>query len=322
MTHRSHSLPSLCWRLTAHASIGMVLSIPLLAFNAPHQGEDGSRSLALVTRQDPAPDEKPESEKKLKEWPKPDSTQEVKNQVARLRQDRSKEAAGQAHEWLVNQGDGCAPPLIRALGHEKDKRARGRIESVLSEILDSRHTQLLSPYFKDKSEVIRTWALGIASRTPDPELRAATLAAWKRILAKKDKATPSERFAAGLCMLSVGEGDGFEAVFDMAQNEWKDHALQIRGVLRNLTSPDLDRRILERLQSSQRSEQSTALRLLAAGGSPQTLPKVAPFLDSGHPTLRIDAINACRVLVDGEEPLAKIPVFQAIELAKKWKERL
>jgi len=44
-------------------------------------------------------------------------------------------------------------------------------------------------------------------------------------------------------------------------------------------------------------------------------------LDSTDNSIRIAAINAMRGIVDGDLPIANLPVFEAIELAKKWKER-
>jgi hypothetical protein len=52
------------------------------------------------------------------------------------------------------------------------------------------------------------------------------------------------------------------------------------------------------------------------------VPLVLPFLDTNDNTLRIAAINALRGIVDGEPPIERLAVFDAIEMAKTWKERL
>jgi len=48
---------------------------------------------------------------------------------------------------------------------------------------------------------------------------------------------------------------------------------------------------------------------------------VKPQLDNTDNSIRIAAINALRGIVDGDLPIANLPVFEAIELAKKWKTR-
>ena len=53
----------------------------------------------------------------------------------------------------------------------------------------------------------------------------------------------------------------------------------------------------------------------------QRLLRVKPFLDSNDNSIRIAAINAVRGMADGEGPVADLPVFDAIELAKKLKNK-
>jgi len=259
---------------------------------------------------------------KLKAWPKPKSESELKDQIARLRQDRSKELAVEAQETLISMGASAAPLLVRSLGREKDKHARKRILAVLDEVVDQRHTRLVAESFDNKSLDIRVWALRTVSLTPDPQLKKAVAGIWKKIERRGDKASELERYAAGLCLLSVQDLRGLDPVFDATISHWKERAGDIRLSLNGLRSETLDAALLERLKSKDRKQQSAALRLISAGGTPATLSAVAPFLDSGNPTLRVDAINACRVLIAGEPPLDKIPVFEAIELAQAWKERI
>jgi hypothetical protein len=52
------------------------------------------------------------------------------------------------------------------------------------------------------------------------------------------------------------------------------------------------------------------------------MPRVRFFLDDDDNQVRVAAINACRGIVDGAPPEEQLPVFEAIESAKKWKERV
>ena len=302
-------------------SIALVLGLALASAHAsPGNATGGSR--AACTGQEPQDELEEKLPPKLKAWPKPKSQAELKDQVARLRQERSQDVAAEAHEALVSIGSSAAPLLIRSLGKEKSKDARERIRFALANILDQQHSRLVAEFFGDKSIDVRVWSLITVSRTPDPGLQKTVQGHWNTLAKRGDKAEEVERYAAGLCLLSVQDSRGLEPVFSATISHWKERAAQIRGVLNGLRSAALDEALLNRLKADDRKQQSAALRLIAAGGTKATLSAVAPFLDSGDPTLRVDAINACRVLVAGEPPLDRISVFEAIELAKAWKAKL
>ncbi|HIK60585.1 MAG TPA: hypothetical protein EYF98_07825 [Planctomycetes bacterium] len=302
-------------------SIALVLGAALASVHAS-AGLATAELRAACTEQEPQDELEDKLPPKLKAWPKPKSQAELKDRIARLRQDRSEEVAAEAHAALISMGPSAAPLLIRSLGKEKSKDARERIRSALASILDQQHSRLIAEFFNDKSIDVRVWALITVSRTPDPGLQKTVLGHWKTLAKRGDKADEIERYAAGLCLLSIEDPQGLEPVVSATISHWKERAAQIRGVLNGLRSAALDKALLGHLKATDRKQQSAALRLIAAGGTPATLSAVAPFLDSGDPTLRIDAINACRVLVAGEPPLDRIPVFEAIELAKAWKARL
>ena len=281
-----------------------------------------AESRATCNSQEPQGEPEEKLPPKLTAWPKPKSQTELKNQITRLRQERSEDVAAEAQLALSAMGSSAAPLLIRSLGKEKGRAAGERIRFALASILDQQHSRLIAKSFDDRSPAIRVWALIAVSRTPDSGLQEAVRGHWKTLTKRGDKAEELERYAAGLCLLSVQDTQGLEPVVSATLAHWKQRAPEIRSVLDGLRSPALDRALLERLKDEGSKVQSAALRLIAAGGTRATLSAVAPFLDSGNPTLRIDAINACRVLVAGEAPLDRISVFKAIELAKTWKARL
>lgn len=303
------------------SSIALALCAALVSAHA-FEGLATAGSLAACTGQNPQDEVEDKLPPKLKAWPKPKSQSELKHQIARLRQDRSEDVAAEAHAMLISLGPSAAPLLIRSLGKEKGKDARERIRFALACILDQQHSRLVAGSFGDKSIDVRVWALITVSRTPDAGLHKTVLGHWNALSKRGDKAEEVERYAAGLCLLSIQDPQGLEPVVSATISHWKERADQIRGVLHGLRSAVLDEALLDRLKTTDRKQQSAALRLIAAGGTPATLSAVAPFLDSGDPTLRVDAINVCRVLVAGEPPLDRIPVFEAIELAKVWKAKL
>ena len=92
------------------------------------------------------------------------------------------------------------------------------------------------------------------------------------------------------------------------------------GAVRGREATD---RIAARLEDADRARTVAVLNLLGGCGErARAVPLVKPYLDSTDNSIRIAAINALRGIVDGEPPLDKLSVFDAIERAKRWKERV
>ena len=69
-------------------------------------------------------------------------------------------------------------------------------------------------------------------------------------------------------------------------------------------------------------ERLAALRLLTWAGHEAHARAVAAALDARESNVKIEAINALRRIVDGEDPITKLSAFAAIEEAGKWKKRI
>lgn len=214
-----------------------------------------------------------------------------------------------------------APLLLRALERERDEEARDRIVEVLDAVVGAPHTRLLSPWFGSKKLEVRVWTLRRAALYGDVGLADAAAAAWKRV-GKQKEPDPDERFAAALCLVSTGDLAGMEVVVKRAQTDWKKSRLELRAVMEAVRGPQATKFLLERLHTGERGEKSAALRLLAGCGVPESAKNLRTYLASTDNGLRVDAINAARGIVLGEPPIDKLPVFEAIELANQWLERL
>lgn len=263
--------------------------------------------------------------KRLDKWPEPRDDRQLKVDVARLRKANTEEMGTQAHHGLVAEGAAAAPALLNALGKEKGEDARERILDVLDEITGAPHTRLLAKEFGDKSDVVRIWCLQRVAAFPDPGVREAASQALARAenAAEKGKSSEEELFAAALCATSAGDLAGLPRLAKRAEEDWKDSGAAIRTALESVRGKDATAAYRELLQSDKRPVIVAGLHLLAGCGDRETaVPLVAPFLDNTDNTLRVAAINALRGIVDGEPPLDKLPVFEAIELAGEWKKRI
>jgi hypothetical protein len=270
-----------------------------------------------------AEEEAKEEVKRLEKWPEVDE-KTVKTDIERLRKARTREMGVLGRVALVEAGAGVVPLLLPKLGVEKDKAAIGRIVTVLDSVTGAPHTRLLAEYFDHRSIPIHTWALRRAALFPDPGiLDSAEKAFAKASGRKKRKYDKDEVLAAALCTTSAGSFVGFEILVQRAAKHWGESGKAIHTALTALRGAEATERVAALLAEDSRQSKVAALRLLAAcGEGQQATSLVAPLLDSSDNSLRVGAINALRGIVDGDPPLDKLSVFEAIERAKKWKSRV
>jgi len=279
---------------------------------------DGDSALTDDTEQE----SKPKEIERLEAWPAPRNGKQLKVDVARLRKANTEEMGTQAHIALIAEGAAAAPSLISALGKEKGEAARQRIKDVLDAVTGAPHTRLMAAEFDDKSERVRIWCLRRVAAFPDPGVRDAAVAALKSAEQSK-KSSKEELYAAALCCTSAGDMAGLDRLAERAEEEWKEYGEEIRTALESVRGKDATAVFVPLLSAEKRNTKVTGLRLLAGAGDPEVaVPLIKPFLDDTDNTLRVAAINALRGIVDGEKPLDKLPVFEAIELANEWKKRI
>lgn len=272
---------------------------------------------------EPARIEDEAKKEKLTEWPSPSNAGELKKDIQRLRKARTEEMGIQAVAALKEAGAASAPLLIKALGKEKDEEARERILDVLTHVTAVEHTRLLARELKSKDLGVRVWTLRRLAVFPDHDLSEQVVKHLAALKKKGSKADPDELKAAALCTLSTGEIAGLDVVFGMAKDSWKRYSKEILIAAREIRGKTATSVLAHHLSNGDRKERVAALRLLSSCGDPVTaLSLIRPFLDNTDNSLRIGAINALRGIVDGDPPLDKLPVFEAIERANKWKNRV
>jgi hypothetical protein len=261
-------------------------------------------------------------------WPAlaPETLAQVRTDVERLRKARTPEMGEQAAQALIAAGAGAVPELLPVLGKEKDEAARERIDAVLVALTGAAHTRLVAESFADKSRDVRTWALHRVALFPDSGVREkaeAALAAARKQAAKGEEAIALEyeRYCAALCATSAGSIAGLDLIERAVLESWGKRGGEIRTALEAVRGKDATERAAVLVRDTDRKKIVAGLNLLAGCGSRESVALVRPHLDSQDNSIRVAAINAMRGIVDGDLPIANLPVFEAIELAKKWKEK-
>jgi hypothetical protein len=225
------------------------------------------------------------------------------------------EAAVAATDELVAMGAGVAPLVIARLGEAKASRHADAFAGILDQVVADQHAPLVEDCAKQKQNEIRAWAVGWLARHPDEQHRDVL----EKTADDKD-AEVAFRAAAGL--LALGDLDRLEAVFETCAEDWPPHAAFVGAVLPPARSAEAAELVFAKMTAKEVRAQVTGLRLLRSLAPPDTAGRIGSYLDAQQHAVKKEAINALRVVVDGEAPIEDLSVFQAIEQAKQWKERL
>lgn len=272
--------------------------------------------------QDPAP-KPPEEVKRLESWPEltTQARDAVRVDVQRLRKARTPEMAADAETALVAAGAGIVPELLPTLAKEKEGEAVERVQRVLTAVITAEHTRLLARFFEDKSTEVRVFSLRRCAAFPDPGVRDSAESALASVLKQGDKADALERYAAALAATSAGSLAGFDVMTESARTLWAKRGGEMRSALEAVRGAEAAGKGVA-LLGGERADVLAGLSLLAGCGDKGSAAAIKRFLDSDDHQIRVAAINALRGIVEGAAPLDKLPVFEAIELAKEWKARV
>lgn len=266
----------------------------------------------------------PKVVERLKEWPKPADKDQVLTDVERVCKAHVPEMAEGGKAGLLAAGASGVPFVLARYGRERDEDAQKRLFEILVATTGAEHTRLLAREFAAKELPTRTFALWRAAHFPDLEIKKDADAAWARVAKQGEKADPDERYAAGLCCASTGSIVGFPGLWDatITPKEWDRKKHELRAALAGSRSKEATAFVLAKLDDkSDRKTKVAVLRMLAGCGVKDCVPRVRPFLDDEDNQIRVAAINALRGIVDGDPPIEDLSAFEAIEMAKKWKDR-
>jgi hypothetical protein len=259
-----------------------------------------------------------------------DALTAARTDIERLRKAHTPEMAEQASKALIADGAGIVPDLLPVLGRERDPDALERVQDVLSKVATAEYTRLLAAEFANKSREVRIWTLRRCGQFPDPEIRAKAETAFDAALKAKPKteeaeeraAVAEERYAAALCVTASGSLKGLDELQTWVLNEWGKRGTEMRAAFEAVRGKEATEYAGKLAFDKDRKKSVAGLNMLAGCGvKPDAILLVKPHLDSADNSVRVAAINAMRGIVDGDPPIANLPVFEAIELAKKWKSR-
>lgn len=271
---------------------------------------------ATANAQSDDPDAPPRPVAQETAWPElsKSDAKHVQDLIGDLRSEKEPLRAA-ADEALRAFGAGAAPALFRRLTDNK-RNFNDAILSVLGAVVEPKHADLLAVEATNKKKaVLRRFATRRLATYHDPGLREALAGG----LDDKDETV---QFHCATGLVGLADHRGLDIVFERARKDWDDVAPFYAEVLPGGRSRAMSDAVLTAMHAGNASAKIAGLRLLRSLLPQADAGRLGGYLDSDEAALRKEVINTLRVVVDGDPPLDKLSVFQAIEMAKKWKERL
>lgn len=132
----------------------------------------------------------------------------------------------------------------------------------------------------------------------------------------------SVAYEAARGLVRRGDRAGLPAVQEAMRSRWTQEAARLRADFAGLERGPLADVPPTFLASSKIQERLLGLRLYELFGVREHAKLLLPALSESDTTLRLAAIDACRVVIGGEPPLDKPSMTQIIEHAEAWKKKL
>lgn len=248
------------------------------------------------------------------EWPDPSAkSRELVKLGLRKLDDEDKEVVAKTEQDLIALGPEIAPLLFRQFTDRKEA-IHGSLSRILDGIVLPEHAPLLLPLLERKHGALR--------RDVTRRLARFRLPAMQKTLEqlRKDK-DPEVDYYAALGLAGLGQFDHMEVVFERCRTDWHGANALAGEILTPVRGSEGVMWLKAKLDGEEEDE-ICALRMMRFLCPKDYAGIPASRLDSRSGAAKKEAINALRVIVDGDEPLENLSVFQAIEHAKKWKARI
>jgi len=281
---------------------------------------------ALASAQTPAPTppqppppatgapKAPAAQGKLGEWPAlKDTDKERVPALAGQFRKADPQLHAEAKKQLVAIGDAAAPRLMQLVSDRVDN-TNPQLFAVFDEILDSRHAALMARETKKQGIELRRYLTRRLCRFGDAEMAPA----FETLQKDKDEATA---FYAQLGLLAARKKEALPAVLAYTKAHWAEVSALVAEVLAPVRSAGLGEAVFEAIAKAQPVDQMVGLRLLRYLMVKEQGVILRHYLEANEHTVKREAVNAARVL-NGEAPIENLSVFQAIEQAKLWLQKV
>jgi len=222
----------------------------------------------------------------------------------------------QARARLLALGEGIVPQVLDTAPQYLESGRLPDLLGLLTAALADADLHLAWGLLKKKTpEGLRAY---LTRRIADSAREDAP--ALLKPLLKDAQAAVAYEAARGL--LRRADREGLPLVSAALRSRWTLDAARLRADFAGLERGPLADVSLDSLASSKPQERLLGLRLYELFGVKEHAKLLLPALSESDTTLRLAAIDACRVVIGGEPPLEKPSMTQIIEHAEAWKKKL
>lgn len=218
-----------------------------------------------------------------------------------------------ASKELKALGAGAAPLVMQQVS-DRAADVNAHLFAVLEAIVAPEHGPLLAKEAGKPGVELRRWLAGRLCRLHDPQ-------SVRALESLRTDADPATAFHAQLGLLAQRRRDALPAVLAHARTNWAEVGPVVAEVLPAARSGECALWVFEAIASAPAAEQMTGLRLLRHLMTREQGMLLRTYLQASDHTVKREAVNTARVL-HGEPPIENLTVFQAIEQAKQWLEKL
>ncbi|KAA3612792.1 MAG: HEAT repeat domain-containing protein [Planctomycetota bacterium] len=240
----------------------------------------------------------------------------VEDALLALRTSKGKEAQQQAVSDLQREGAGAVPKCLDYFRKLENEPARSRMRQVLDHILKEEDLDLAHKALGKKAD---PWARTYIARRFADSRRKDAVATLKLYLKDKDSEV---RYQAARGLAFHEQKDGVTELHAFLLQHWKNRHKEFRADFAGVKRGPCSGAILPLLNKGDRNQRLAAVHLFELLGYSGHKASLKPLLDHPDGAIKHATINACRVVIDGDEPLKRPSVFEDIKHAEEWKKRL
>ncbi len=266
-------------------------------------------------KQDPeAEKEKPEK-KKFARLTSPNK-KVVQAGLRALEKGKKQEDVDAGVETLLGVGEAAVPMCLQAVARMEKADRIAPLWQTLDQILVDDDLKLAWSILRKKEpDAIKVY---LVRRYADSERKDA--GKFLAPLVKSESAGVAYESARGLVLR--GDKEALGIIEQHVSSRWLKEAGTFRSDFASVKREPLSSSVTQWLQRKRLKEKLAGLRMFELFGIEEHARLVAPFLSESDTSLRLAAINACRVVIAKEEPLERPSMTEIIERAEAWKAKL
>lgn len=275
-------------------------------------------TLLLLLVPAPAAAQEPPPPPPKKEFARLNSVElkEVQEDLVALRRAEKPEAQAEVRARLAGRGEGIVPSVLEAAPQYVEAGRFADLQQLLTATLTDADLHLAWKLLKKKApEPLRAH---LTRRFADSAREDA--APFLTPLLKDEM--PSVAYEAARGLLRRNDRAGLPVVLEAMRSRWTQESARLRADFAGLERGPLADVPREHLNSTKLAERLLGLRLFELFGVKEQAKLLLPMLSESDTSLRLAAIDACRVVIGGEPPLEKPSMTQIIEHAEIWKKKL